>query len=100
MEKNDKINTTHSPKRGKNRKLIIVISVVAVLLIAGATYFTVTLLNLNTNKNQKEAAKPKLVAPAKVMTNLKAANDAAKTAHDMHTNTKAAFDEQPVKLVK
>jgi uncharacterized iron-regulated membrane protein len=85
----------------KLKNPIVIGSVIAgLLLIAGAVYVTMQYMNLNKDTTNKPVAKPKLVAPAKVMTNLKTANDAAKTAHDLHTSTKATFDEQPVKLVK
>jgi hypothetical protein len=101
MEKNDEIKTVHSSTRSVNKKLLTVIGVVVILLIAGATYLVVAIVNQNANKTAKTAAtKPALVAPAKVITSLKAANDTDKAAYDQHVAARAAFDEQPVKLVK
>ena len=101
MEKNDEIKTVHSPTKRVNKKLLIVVGVVVVVLIAAVIYITATLINQNVNKNTKPAAaKPKLVAPAKIMTSLQSANDTTKASYDQHATTRAAFDEQPVKLVK
>ena len=100
MEKNDEITTVHSQKKGVNKKLLVAVGVVVVLLIAGATYLTVAIVNQNASKNAKQAAaKPKLVAPAKIITSIKTANDTIKDATVQQATATAAFDEQPVKLV-
>lgn len=86
----------------KAKKLIILGYVVAgLVLVAGAVYVTVTLMNANkADEGKKQADKEKLVAPAKVMTSLQTANTAAKDAYDAHQATKKAFNEKPVRLVE
>lgn len=103
MEENQdvNVNNVNANTKKKNKKLLVIVSIVVGVMVVAGVGLAATLVKMNADKAAKEkVGKPKLVAPVKIMTTIKTANDSAKAAYDAHTKAQAALNEQPVKLVK
>lgn len=98
MDKNVEEKAAPSDKKGKSKVFVVVVSVVVVLVIAAATYLAFTLLN--GKKDTDTDTKDKVVAPVKVMSSLKEANESAKAANDAHADAQAAFDAKQTRLTE